>query len=262
MADKQNFPYQEMAYLKERIESPTCLVVTSYGGYFAWLKACLKSYQGLKMFTILCYDGPGTPPSQFSKLVNMVIVKPFSHATLNYSSLIQWKLALPIIEELGFENVFVLCGDNYIEKPEGFPELIKKLNGYDILPYWSDGKINNGGGRIGTMAWICSVKNWRKILDKVSDIWYKHPSGGKVEEKVSKAAHSLGLKVAPVMENGSFDFRLVPDGWNGIEKQNRGIFGELIGLRHIHREIQLRKAQKLEPIDESFLDRSFKHPLL
>lgn len=260
MPDEKIFPHQEMPYLKERLESPTCVVATAYSGLLVWLESCMASIQKLNLFTILSYDGPSIPPRQISELASITTIIPHSQATLNYYSLVHWKLALPIVEELGFKYVFVLCADNYIEKPEGFPELLKKMEGYDVLTYWQDGNTRIGVGRVGTMAWICTVPAWRAILDRVSAIWYEYPACGKVEEKVSKAIFQLGLKLAPTMEpNEKYDFRLAPDGWNGVEHQNRGIFGRLIGLRHLHRECELRNQQNLKPLEKKFLDLRYQH---
>ncbi len=254
MTNSKILPLEETQAIKAKVKKDFCIIATGYPGYDKWIESCLTSYKKLGFFLILSYDQGVPPRSSVTKLADITLVKYRTVATLNYSSLWLWKLALPIVEEFGFKNVFVICGDNYIEKPEGFSNLISHLEGYDILTYWYDGNINKGAGRVGTMAWICSTKTFRMVLDEMSRIWYERPSGGKVEEKLSRAAFALRLKVAPTVKT-KYDFRLAPDGYNGVAKVDRGLFGDIIGLRHIHREAELRAHQGLPPIEDHFLKR-------
>lgn len=238
------------------LAQPACAAVYTYDNHLPYLRACLTSIRKFDIFTILSYDNPfwggkasepldkRLPQGKVLELADAIIMK---HNTHQGGVTWPWgwhlKYITPLIKELEFEYAFITDGDSYYEKPENFQKLFKMMKKYDILSYWYN------ANSVGTQAWLCRVDALEKIKDYVADTFFKNFRSGNAESRLHSAVKDLGLKLAPTMKE-YFDFRLPPDG-------ERGLVGELLGLRHVHAEYKERRVRHLKPFDRGLIDTEY-----
>jgi hypothetical protein len=76
-----------------------------------------------------------------------------------------------------------------------------------------------------------------------------------IECKVKNAANKVRASMVDIMQS-YFNFVLPPDG-DPSDNRGRGIFGEILGMRHLQWEDLQRKRHNMEPINSELLDFSF-----
>jgi hypothetical protein len=230
--------------LKERIEGRVALVSFGYWKHYLYVKCCLESCRRTGLFHILVWEGVDDYDSTLTKSnVDLAILKHNFGRTKNLPWAYKMKYVLPVLEELGFESVIFTNSDVYLEKPEGWKEIISTIGKYDFISYWYSGKVLKGLGRYGTMVWAVKVKALRKLILAMIDNWYREPSPDGPEGRMPREVVKLGLK--PYLWNGeagkvNFDFRMPR------EVQQKSIFGRLMGIRHLqweHRSGELREEE-------------------
>lgn len=253
-------PTGEDPEMRGKFKKPFCVVVYTYVGHKPYLRKCLEQIKKLGFYTILAYDntldrtGRGSinnwlPDAEVLSMVDSIII---NHKTIGGGVNLPWvwhsRYTLPIAEEFDFKYVFSIGGDCYLETPERFNELVEVLGNYDMVAYWYSGPpVRPRWLGIGTMAWICKVPVWRAMFDHVIEHWYNPKrSGGNVERRLGQAIYELEFTCAPTM-NQIFDFRLTPG-------EYKGIFNDIIGLRHLQWEYRYCQHYNAEPPEEGLIE--------
>lgn len=233
----------------ERLEKKTCVLIFSWQRHLPYLESCLKQIRKLDLFTILAWDKGDLPTKEMLGLVDLFVMKHSSPSGVVNSWMWHSKYTLSIVDEFDFDFVYSMSGDCYLEKTENFNQLYELLGEKDIISYWHD------RNRIGTMAWMCRMPAYRKMIDYIWNNWDEKLAGGMVECKVKNAADKVGVTMTDTMQT-YFEFKLPPDG-DPTDNRGRGVFGEILGMRHLQWEDLQRKRNNIEPINPELLDFSF-----
>ena len=250
-------PLDDADLMRAKLNKPFCVTIYSYSGHKPFLKKCLESINKLGFYTILAYDNivgnkvpidAWLPDVEALSMVDSIVIKHRTTGGVNLPWVWHSRYTLPIIEEFDFKYVFSIGGDCYLETPERFGELVEVLGNYDMIAYWFSGPpIKARWLGIGTMAWICKVPVWRAMFDHVIKHWYNPKrSGGNVERRLGQAFYELGFTCAPTM-NKIFDFRLTPG-------EYRGVFNDILGLRHLQWEYKHAQHYNAEPPEEGLME--------
>jgi len=230
----------------KRLEKKTCVLIFSWQRHLPFLKICLEQIRKLNFFTVLAYDKGKLPTEKILNLVDLFVVKHYSSSGVVKSWMWHTKYTLPIIEEFNFKYVFSISGDCLLETPENFSKLFDLLGKKDILTYWYD------HNRIGTMAWLCKMESYRKIVDYIYENWDEKISGGMVEARVKHAVDKIGATKVESMKE-YFNFVMPPDG-DPTDKRGRGLFGDILGMRHLYYEDLQRKRQNMLPLEKGLIE--------
>lgn len=234
----------------EKLEKKTCVLIFSWQRHLPFLKACLEQIRKLDLFTILAWDKGDLPTKQMLNLIDLFVMKHSSSSGVVNSWMWHIKYTLPIVDEFDFDFVYSMSGDCYLEKPENFNQLYKLLKDKDIISYWHD------KNRIGTMAWMCRMPIYKKIMDYIWNNWDEKLVGGMAECKVRNAANKIeGVTLINTMQ-AYFEFKLPPDG-DPTDGRGRGVFGEILGMRHLQWEYMQRNKQNMMPLESELIDLSF-----
>lgn len=220
-----------------------CIFVLSYYRHNPWLRACLKSIRKFGLYTVLSWDNSvNNIPVEHFKLIDAFVMKHKGPGGVVQPWLWQTLLTMPYVDY--FDYVWCMSGDCYYSKPEGLAEIRRRMVGYDIICYWHD------HGRVGTMSWMCKAKAYKRIFYYLMDTGIQ----GGIEARVHKAATHFGYTIAPTVGSSKgpiFDFRLAPDG--DTDKRGRGLFGDVLGMRHLHWEHVRRIELDLPPIEKELV---------
>lgn len=233
----------------KRLEKKTCVLVFSWQRHLPYLESCLRQIRKLDLFTVLAWDKGDLPTKQMLSLVDLFVMKHSSPSGVVNSWAWHTKYTLPIVDEFNFDFVYSMSGDCYLEKPENFNLLYELLGEKDIISYWHD------KNRIGTMAWMCRASIYKKMMEYIWNNWDEKLVGGMVECKVNNAKNKVGATLVNTVKT-YFNFCLPPDG-DPTDNRGRGVFGEVLGLRHLQYEDLQRKRNKMEPVNSELLDFSF-----
>lgn len=235
--------------IAEKLEKKTCVLIFSWQRHLPYLESCLRQIRKLDLFTVLAWDKGDLPTKQMLNLVDLFVMKHKSSSGVVNSWMWHSKYTLPIVNQFNFKYVYSMSGDCLMEKPENFNRLYELLGDKDIISYWHD------KNRIGTMSWLSKMSIYKQIIDYIWNNWDEKLVGGMIECKVNNAKNKVGASLVNTMGK-YFNFCLPPDG-DPTDNRGRGIFGEILGLRHLQYEDLQRKRNNMEPIDPAILDFSF-----
>jgi len=237
----------------EKLNKDTCIIVPTHFYHSVWLRACLESLKPLGYYTICLYDNPffeqnhtptsRMPSTQTFMLMDQMIMKPktwFSGVAAPH----YWNmyLGMKMVHALGFKWVFSINGDCILEKPENFYMLQDMIKNKD-----ADGISceHHSGSYFGTLAYLIKVEPavtmWENIFKRIFEY-----NSGNAEGRMGILAKKLNLNIVPV-ENPE-DHHFKPPGVLGT-------FRKTIGLRHLHAEHKVRKALKIEPVEEKYFEK-------
>jgi hypothetical protein len=242
------------------------IIVTSWEGHLIWLKNTLLSYRKTNQFVILAYDNPflswnfNTPVDNVLPravhylLANAVVNK---HITYGYSKRAGWNWDILYAKGIIslFPNIkYVYCtnGDCLIEKPDGFPELIKILGDGDVMAGQSSGEYMH------TASLLFKVEAFNKFADYVYNRVKTTVFGSASPELLlGEAKKKLNLKetLAPKQPMYSVDNTF---DWYCVENQP-STFKDVIGFRnlggeHSHLYHNENKIEDLEPLPKELFD--------
>ncbi len=235
------------------------LTSSAYGR--PYLKASLETHKKLGFWTLLSYDNflnPAwnaqdaaydrwLPPKDTLELADTLLMPHHqSWGGVSYPYMWQLRLAGAMLQDFPY----VLCsnGDCILEKPEGFPELLKMFieSGADIM---SSGPTLPR--EIGTASFLVKGKAFKDIgrhmIDHVVPFEQYEKSTqdfGNTEGRLAVACRELGLKVAPAPV----------EPFNEQHHMPGGTWHEMLGFRHIHGEHNYAYRYHKIPPHHSYMD--------
>ena len=244
----------------DKLNKDTCVIVPTHFYQNIWLRACLESLQSLGYYTICLYDNPffeknqiptaRMPSTKTIMLMDQMIMKPktwFSGVAAPH----YWNmyLGMKMVHSLGFKWVFSINGDCILEHPENFfvlKDMIREKNADAISCEYHPGIY------FGTLAYLIKVEPAVKMWERIFEMIFRY-NAGNAENRMGYLAKELDLNIVPV-ENPE-DHHFKPPGVLGT-------FRKTIGLRHLHAEHKIRKALKMEPIEEKYFEKGLDNQFL
>jgi hypothetical protein len=234
-----------------KLQKDLAIIVPTHFYQCVWLKACLESCKKTGYFTLISYDNPF-----FDKNHKVEQRMPSSHTIMLADSLIMkpktwgggvgvphsWNMyfGLNFLKSLGFKYVFNINGDCIMEKPEGIETIREMLGDADAIACeFEEGRY------FGTMSWLSKLDLMATMWDENFQRMFQY-NFGNAEARMGIFAKRLGAKIVPV-ENPE-DHHFKPPGV-------KGTWRKVLGFRHLHAEHKVRRALKMEPVEERYFDR-------
>lgn len=242
----------------KRLSKSIGIIVPSHAHQRVWLQSCLKSLQKTGYFILLAYDNPfhgdhpldqRLPSPQTFHLADEVILK---HKTWASGVGIPhaWNMfyGVKMLKALGFEYIFNLNGDCILEKPENFPQLVELLGDNDFIAC----ELRPEQKYCGTMSWLGRT-------DIVDEIWseYIHDlykfNIGNAEARMGRHILNKGYSIVPVDNPAEAHFKPTKE----RSATDDATFRVMLGLRHLHAELKIRRVLHLESIEEKYFEKKF-----
>lgn len=253
--EKQTLRNNQKDFAKiKKLQGKIGVIVPSHVNSVKFLRACLESCQDIG-FIILAYDNPfhsqslsvekRMPSSRALMLADMVIMKHKTWASgVGVPHVWNVFYAIKQLQSLGFEYIFNLNGDCILEKPEKFPEMVEMLGDADIISseFYPERKY------LGSMCWLAKIEPMVKFWENYVQKLY-HFNIGNCEARLGRFYMENGYKIVSV-EN-SWEPQMKPH----LEKEQIGTFYKTFGLRHLHAEHKVRRALRMEPVEEKYFDK-------
>lgn len=203
-------------------EKETAIIVTAWQGQLKWLEATLRAYRETGAFVILAYDQhffPWSNPApqdllrsmpnpRHYQLANAVVYK---HLTADAAKRNGWfwsvRYAQGILRQFpNIKKVYVTNGDCLFQNPAGFDELLKLVDGYDLI----SGQAREGG-KIHTANVIFNRDAFDKVFDYINELMRVPVIGSRSPEgNLLEAVTRLGLRcripdILPLDKDGTVD---------------------------------------------------------
>lgn len=239
------------------------VLLTAHPSGRVFLKASVESHKKLGFWLCLAYDNYWEikykhlkydkimPERNVFDQINTFVVpnaQTWGGVLFPYA----WLLYLGIHTLSSFKYILCSNGDCVIEKPEGFPKLLKMFedSGADIFPIgWEQ---NNGRPLLNTTSFLAKSEAIKAIMNH----FMKHLIGidnyekytdrlGNTESRFHIACDELGLKILKPEEN-PIDTQ--------VSSPGVGTWYKEIGFRHIHAEYNKAYRKKGIPPHHKFLD--------
>lgn len=240
----------------KKIFKKLAVLIISYPGQRAFLKACIESHAKLGYFIALTYDNyidPGAlavdhnaamPDKEILDMVDLFIMP--HHQTwkdVNYPYF--WGAKWGVTALQGFEYIYCLDGDFVLDKPEGFEELFSMMGSGDIMTCGPNNDIEISSG-----AYIVKSKVFMDIVQYMQDHFipfekyeeFLHMGGA--ESRIRAAIHEMNLKLIDMPSDPE------PDCTHNL----KGTWFDLVGLRHIHGEVDYAYKKRLIPPHYKYID--------
>lgn len=255
--------YQKNDVWAKKAQAKVGILLTSHPGNRAYLKACIESHKKLGYWITVAYDNYFHPEVQEMNYNNYLPAKdvmdnidtfliPHYQTWGGVLYPYFWLLRFGVNVMQDFEYIYCANGDMILEKPEGFPELLKRFEGYDI---WGTGPDIFEPNRLifNTAGFLCKTKVLKQIMTHFEEhlipfeTYEKYTQDfGNTEGRFGRAIKDLGFKYKlsnppPTTEQLFF---------NG----QGGEWSDLIGFRHIHAEYNYAYKYKGIPPEPKYYD--------
>lgn len=249
-------------------EKDTAIIVTSWSGQLKWLESTLKSYRETGAYVILAYDHhlfpwiPSSPLDVLKQLPNsrhyqLASAVVYKHLTGDAAKRTAWfwsvRYAQSIIRQLpNIKHVYLTNGDCIFEKPAGFKDLLKLLNGCDLI----SGQIT-GNGTIHTANVLFQADAFHKIVDYMFELMRVPVLGSRsAERNLLEAVNQLKLKVG-IPEKQPLDTDGTVDCYARFGQDST--WKQLVGFRNLFAEYEQAandglELMWLEPYVDRFMD--------
>jgi len=241
------------------------LTASCYG--LPYLKASLESHKKLGYWTVLSYDNfidpnNGEPEIDLNRWMPpkdiMVNVDTFllphhqCWGGVSYPFIWQLRLASGIFHSMDY--VLVNNGDMVLEKPENFHLLIEKMGDADIM---SSGpslprEIGTAGILMRSKAFMDIAKHMNDHMVPFTEYEKSTQDFGNTEGRLAVAVRDLGLKQV-ICNPGSCPTHKVCEQLH----TPGGEWYDIIGMRHIHGELNYAYRYKQMPPPSKYLDERF-----
>lgn len=241
------------------------LTCSSYSKPF--LKASLESHKKLGYWTVLSYDNFIDPKNGETKIDwdywmppkdVMVNVDTFllphhqCWGGVSYPFIWQLRLASGIFHSMDY--VLVNNGDMVLEKPEGFPQLLELMGDADIM---SSGpslprEIGTAGILMKSSAFMAIAKHMLDHMVPFEEYEKSTQDFGNTEGRLAVAVRELGLKQV-ICSPGKCPTHDVCEQLH----VPGGQWYDIIGMRHIHGELNYAYRYKQMPPPSKYLDERF-----
>lgn len=238
---------EEMKY-QDRLNKDIAIVIPTYWNHAIWLRACLESCKKTGLFIHLAYDnhleGKSSmdrffPIPEVMAIADSVGIPPKT-AFISVGVHHGWNMwyNLKLLHGFGFPYVLSIAGDCIMERPEGVSELFEMLGDADIIcnKHWED------TGECGTLGVLAKTGVYLEYFECL--VRKQYVGGATTEHRLFDFVHSKGYKIVSVV-NSVFDSKM-PD--------PNSTWNKLIGYRHLHAEMVIRKESRYYPVKKEFLD--------
>ena len=239
------------------------ILLTSHSGNRAYLKACVESHKKLGYWITLAYDNCFNPEVKDMNYNSVLPAKDVMDSVdtflvphhQNWGGVLYpyfWLLKFGANLMRDFKYIYCANGDMVLEKPEGFSELLKRFEGYDI---WSTGPdimeekkqlFNTTGFICKTEALIAIMKHFEQHLLPFENYEKYTQEFGNTEGRFGRAIKELGLKCKQSNPKPTTEQLFHNDGI--------GEWQELLGFRHIHAEHNYAYRYKGIPPEPKYFD--------
>ena len=239
-----------------KIFNKIAVLIISYLGQRAYLKASIESHSKLGYFIALTYDNyvdpkvnnvdhnSFMPDKEILDKIDLFIMP--HHQTwkdVNYPYF--WGLKWGATALQGFDYIYVTEGDFVLDKPEGFDKLLSLIGDGDIMGCGPDTETEMSSG-----AYIVKSKVLLQIVQYMQNHFIPFENYEKyiticgAEERLICAIKEFGLKKIEVAESPT------PDCTHDL----KGTWYDLIGLRHIQGELDYAFKKGLIPPHSKYID--------
>lgn len=269
--DKQEIQLVLNNYMKNdewscKLSKKVGILLTSHPGNRCYLKSCIDSHKKLGYWIVLAYDNylhPEVkdmnynnylPPKDVMDNVDTFLMPHYqTWGGVLYPYFWLLKFGVSLMQD--FEYIYCANGDMVLEKPEGFDELLKRFEGYDI---WGTGPDVFEPNRqiFNTAGFICKTTVFKQIMQHFEkylipfETYEKYTQEfGNTEGRFGRAIKDLGFKCKFSNPNPTSE-QLYFNGQSGE-------WGELLGFRHIHAELNYAYRHKGIPPHSKYLDERY-----
>lgn len=250
-----------------KIKKNVGVLLTSSIYGLPYLKASLESHKKLGFWTVLAYDnfidpknGEETidynryiPPKDIMNNVDTFLI-PHHQCWGGVSYPFIWMLRLASGIFHSFDYVLVNNGDMVLEKPENFHLLIEKMGDADLM---SSGpslprEIGTAGILMKSSAFMKIAKHMLDHMVPFEEYEKSTQDFGNTEGRLAVAVRDLGLKQV-ICRPGSCPTHPVCEQLHSPG----GEWYDIIGMRHIHGELNYSYRYKQMPPPAKYLDPRF-----
>lgn len=249
-------------------EKDVAIIVTAWSGQLKWLESTLRAYRETGAFVILAYDQhffPWARPTEVDTLRSMpnhrhyqlASAVVYKHLTGDAAKRNGWfwsvRYAQGILKSFpNIKKVYVTNGDCLFQKPEGFPELLKLVDGHDLI---------SGQARPGGKIHTANVLFQRAAFDAVFDYIYelmrvpviasRSPEGNLLEAVTRLKLDCAIPEIVPLDTDGTVD--------DYCRYGQDSTWKQIVGFRNIFAEYEQAANDGLEldwlkPYSDPFMD--------
>jgi hypothetical protein len=252
-----------------KIFKKLAVLVISYPGQRAYLKASIESLSKLGYFIAFTYDNYVDPKEDsvdhnfympdkeiLDKIDLFILPHHQTWKDVNYPYFWGAKWGANALQ--GFDYIFVTEGDFVLDKPEGFEQLFSLIGDGDIMTCGPDNDLEISSG-----AYIVKSKVFLQLVQYMQDRFipfekyeqYQELTGA--ESRIRAAIRELNLKMISVPGEPT------PDCTHDL----KGTWYDLVGLRHIQGELDYAFKKGLIPphykyIEEKYLQEIYNYKLV
>lgn len=245
-----------------RIKLPVLVLLISHAAGRCYLTGSVNTHKKLGYWLAVCYDnfidpnnGEETidynawmPPKDVMVNIDTFLITHYqTWGGVSYPFMWSLKMASGLAQH--FEYVYCVNGDCIIEKPKGFPDLLKLLGDADIMSSGPalEREIGTAGLLMRSSAFI---KIGKHLIDHVVPFEEYEKSTqefGNTEGRMAVAVRDLGLKQVIIEPPFNEQFH----------KPGVGTWYKTIGFRHIHGEHNYAYRYKGIPPEPQYFDSRF-----
>ncbi len=253
--------YQQNDEWALKTRKKVAVLLTSHPGNRPYLKASVESHKKLGYWVVLAYDNYINPAN---KDIDYNKVMPVKDVMDNVDTFLMphhqvwggvlypyfWLMKFGVNLLQDFEYIYCANGDMVIEKPEGFPEIMKLMGDADIMGTGPDtDRIFNTAGFIAKSGPLRKMMaHFEKHLIPFENYEKYTQEFGNTEGRLARAIADLKLKRVIMKE---------PPSTEQLHMSNTGTWCKILGFRHIHAELNYAYRYKGIPPEIKYLDERF-----
>lgn len=258
--------YQDNDTWALKAQAKVGILLTSHPGNRGYLKACVETHKKLGYWITVAYDNYLHPDTKDMNYNNYL---PAKDVMDNIDTFIMphyqtwggvlypyfWLLRFGVNVMQDFEYVYCANGDMIIEKPEGFSELLKRFEGYDI---WGTGPdiFTDNRQLFNTAGFICKTT----VLKQIIQHFEKYLIPFETYEKYTQELGNTEGRFGRAIKDLGFKYKLsvpFPTSEQLFFGGQSGEWGELLGFRHLHAEMNYAYRHKGIPPPSKYLDERY-----
>lgn len=253
---KDGYSWYDLSLLNSLpCEKDTAIIVTAWSGQLKWLEATLTRYRETGAFVIMAFDHHFYPwvsdwQSEFIKTMpnprhyQLASSTVFKHQTADANKRNGWfwsvRYAQGILRQFpNIKKVYLTNGDCVFENPEGFKDLLKLVDGHDLI----SGQTT-ASGTIHTANVLFQREAFDKIVDYMAELMRYPVLGSRsAESNLKEAVQQLKLKLG-IPEKQPLDLDGTVDPYARYGQDST--WKELVGFRNLWAEYEQAANDGLE----------------
>ena len=243
-----------------RVFKKIAILVVSHSGQRAYLNSCIETHSKLGYFIALAYDNyidpeissidhnSFMPDKDILDKIDLLII-PHHQTWKDDMYPWFWQLKWGSSALQNFEYIYCVNGDFIIEKPDSFNELFSLLEGYDIMTCGPDTEKESSTGAFISKSQVLIdivgyIQNYYIPFEKYEK---NKPYTSNAETRFGEAIKSLSIKQKHV--------DIYPD--SVLLFEPKGTWYDLVGLRHIHGELDYAYKLGLIPPHYKYIEEKY-----